>query len=139
MRDFEEIKVKTLGIDHIGLSVYDLDKTVGFFVECLGWNVFGGQTAYPSIYVTDGNCKVTLWKINADKFNKFDRHLNVGLHHIALKVATRKNLDILFEAVANWAEVKVEFSPEFSGNGPKVHFMISEPCGNRIEFSYDPR
>jgi hypothetical protein len=33
----------------------------------------------------------------------------------------------------------VEFAPEFSGKGPKVHFMIREPGGNRLEFSWDPR
>jgi len=29
----------------------------------------------------------------------------------------------------------IEFAPERSGKGPKVHFMVREPGGTRIEFA----
>jgi hypothetical protein len=32
-----------------------------------------------------------------------------------------------------------EFAPELSGKGPKIHFMVREPSGIRLEFAYDPR
>ena len=57
----------------------------------------------------------------------------------ALKVASRGQLDELFTAIKDWPGVDVEFAPEPSGGGPKIHAMIYEPGGNRIEFSYDPR
>lgn len=129
----------TLGIDHLGLSVSDLQQSVDFFVNCLGWQEFGGNPKYPSIYVTDGISKLTLWQTTSDNPTEFDRHNNIGLHHVALKLATELDLNILYEKLKNWPQVNVEFAPELSGQGPKIHFMINEPSGNRIEFSFDPR
>ena len=45
----------------------------------------------------------------------------------------------VFEKIRDWPGVEVEFGPEMSGKGPKEHFMIKEPGGTRLEFSYDPR
>ena len=129
--------MSTLGIDHIGLTVADLTASRNFFVDCRGWTQFGGNDAYPSAYVTDGVAKLTLWQQRGD--TGFDRHETVGLHHTALKVADRATLDAIFEKVRDWPGVVVEFGPEFSGKGPKVHCMLREPGGTRLELSYDPR
>ncbi len=129
----------TLGIDHLGLTVADLSKSLDFFTACLGWTQFGGNPDYPSAYVTDGTSKVTLWQTKVETPTPFDRQKNIGLHHLALKVATEDNLRALYDKVSNWPGVRVEFAPEFSGKGPKIHCMLYEPGGNRIEFSFDPR
>ena len=128
----------TLGIDHLGLTVSDLEASLGFFTEALGWEEFGGNPDYPSAYVRDGHAKITLWQQRVNG-SGFDRHANVGLHHTALKLPDATALQQLFERVKDWPGVKVEFAPELSGNGPKQHFMILEPGGTRMEFSYDPR
>lgn len=129
----------TQGVDHVGLSVSDLNASLEFFEKALGWTQFGGNPAYPSAFITDGTSKVTLWQCKGDAINGFNRHANVGLHHLALKVPTAVALREVFAAVRDWPGVKVEFSPEFSGQGPKEHFMIYEPGGTRLEVSYDPR
>ncbi|KPN63538.1 Catechol 2,3-dioxygenase [Aliiroseovarius crassostreae] len=129
----------TKGIDHIGLTVRDLAASKAFFVGALGWEQFGGNPDYPSAYMTDGNAKLTLWECKTDAFNEFDRHANIGLHHLALKVTSAEELYSVFEAVQNWPGVEVEFAPEFSGKGPKEHFMVYEPGGTRLEVSFDPR
>ncbi|SNT19545.1 VOC family protein [Antarctobacter heliothermus] len=128
----------TLGIDHLGLTVADLQASRDFFVECLGWDQFGGNPGYPAAYVTNGHAKLTLWQQVAQGAD-FDRRGNIGLHHFALKVPDEASLTALFDRVRAWPGVKVEFAPEFSGKGPKVHFMINEPGGTRMDFSYDPR
>lgn len=127
----------TFEIDHLGLTVSDLEASVRFFIDALGWQRFGGNPDYPSVYVTNGHAKFTLWQQRGT--TGFDRHETVGLHHVALKVASEADLMALFEAVRDWPGVTVEFAPEPSGKGPKRHFMIYEPGGNWLEFSYDPR
>ncbi len=129
---------QTLGLDHLGLTVADLDASRAFFVGALGWQVFGGNPDYPSVYVTDGHVKFTLWQ-QKTVGSAFDRKANVGLHHAALKVVDEATLNTLFERVRDWPGVVVEFAPEFSGKGPKTHFMIREPGGTRLEVAYDPR
>ena len=131
--------MNTLEIDHLGLTVGDLDASKGFFIDCLGWEQFGSNPDYPAAYVTNGHAKLTLWQQRGATKQGFDRHSNVGLHHTALKVPDEDTLKAVFDAVKDWPGVVVEFAPEFSGKGPKVHFMIREPGETRLEFSYDPR
>ena len=129
----------TGGIDHLGLTVANLAASSDFFIRCLGWTQFGGNPDYPSAYVTDGTSKLTLWQKKTAAGGDFDRHANVGLHHTALRVPSHDALLSLFDQVKDWPGVEVEFAPEFSGKGPKEHFMIREPGGTRLELSFDPR
>ena len=65
----------TCGVDHVGLSVRDLESTRRFFCDCLGWRVVGERPE---------------WRVEApDHAVAFDRRANVGLHHLALAVADR--------------------------------------------------
>ena len=130
---------KTLGIDHLGLTVRDLNQTVSFFTDCLGWKEVGGKPDYPSKFISDGTSVLTLWQVHNEDAPTFDRRENVGLHHLALKIATEDDLNEVFNTVKNWPGIEIECSPEFSGNGPKVHFFVAEPGGLRLEFAYDPR
>ncbi len=129
----------TLGIDHLGLTVRNLDDTVAFFTECLGWKEVGGKPDYPSKFISDGTSVLTLWQVHNDAAASFDRRSNIGLHHLALKIETEEKLNELFSKVKDWPGIAVECSPEFSGAGPKVHFFVAEPGGLRLEFAYDPR
>ncbi len=130
----------TIGVDHVGLTVADLVQSLAFFTGCLGWRLLGERLDYPAAFVSDGHTRVTLWEVG-DKADivSFDRRRNVGLHHLALGVASLENLHALYEVVSTWAGVMVEFPPEPSSGGPKFHCMIREPGGCRIEFTWDPR
>lgn len=126
------------GIDHLGLTVSDLEASAAFFTQCLGFELKGGKPDYPSVFVGNGHAIFTLWQ-RKEGDAEFNRHAHIGLHHVALKVLSESDLNTLFSKIKDWPGVRVEFAPEFSGKGPKVHFMIFEPGGCRMEFSYDPR
>ncbi|MFV1990999.1 MAG: VOC family protein, partial [Acidimicrobiales bacterium] len=83
----------TIGIDHVGLTVADLDPTVAFFLGALGWEIIGEDPDYPAIYLSDGTTKVTLWQAWAEDPVPADREANVGLHHLALRVPSPDALD----------------------------------------------
>jgi len=129
---------QTIGLDHVGLTVTDLAASEAFFVDCLGWRRFGGSETYPSAYVTDGETRLTLWQAQMTD-GVFDRHANPGLHHLALRVRSYEALLRLAKRLSRWPGVTIEFTPELSGSGPKVHAMVLEPGGCRIEFCWDPR
>jgi catechol 2,3-dioxygenase-like lactoylglutathione lyase family enzyme len=130
----------TAGIDHVGLTVRDLNATRDFFINCLGWTQVGGKPDYPAAFVSDGKIMVTLWQVagSADRI-EFDRKTNVGLHHLAFRVRSEEELGAVFERVSRWSGVKVDFAPENLGAGPKRHTMVYEPGGIRLEFDFDPR
>ena len=125
----------TRGINHLGLSVSDLDRSVAFFVDCLGWKESGRDERYPRSAVGDGTVRITLWQVDRAKpVVGFDRRHNVGLHHVALEVESENALDEVAERIRAHPGVVVEFAPELLGGGPRKHMMCYEPGGNRIEF-----
>lgn len=127
----------TKGVHHIGLAVPDLGAAERFFVAALGWAVVGGVPSYPATFVSDGALMVTLWQVaHPAAATPFDRRANVGLHHLALKVADPAALTLIFERLRNYPGVTIEFAPQPMRPGsPVLHFICAMPGGVRIEFA----
>jgi lactoylglutathione lyase len=133
-------QVMTQGLSHLGLTVSKLAQTTHFFTDTLGWRLAGEKPQYPAKFVTDGNMFITLWQVsNVDSVVEFNRKNNVGLHHLALSVSSKKDLHVLFQRFKTIDDLVIEFAPELNGQGPTIHMMIREPSGNRIEFTYRPK
>ena len=98
----------TNGINHLGLSVIDLNQTVNFFVDCLGWEESGTDESYPRSAVSDGVCRLTLWEVDHElDVNAFHFRKNIGIHHIALTVQTEELLNDISLKVRNIKELKL--------------------------------
>jgi len=135
----EQAQVMTQGLSHLGLTVSKLEQTTRFFTDVLGWKIAGEKPQYPAKFVTDGKMFITLWQVSdVETAVSFDRKNNVGLHHLALAVASKEILEQLHERFKTVDDLVIEFSPELNGQGPMMHMMIREPSGNRIEFAYKP-
>lgn len=124
---------KTIGMNHLGLTVRDLAQTTAFFQDILGWEVTAKDPDYPRNTVTDGAVRLTLWQVQIDNPAAFDRKTGLGLHHLALEIAHEATLLSLGKTLAAADGVVVEFMPEFMGTGPRKHMMFAEPGGLRIE------
>jgi catechol 2,3-dioxygenase-like lactoylglutathione lyase family enzyme len=134
-RNMSDEKPKTQGINHVGLSVLDLDSSARFFVQVLGWVESGQDDSYPRTAVSDGHIRLTLWQVDRSlDVQPFHRRRNVGLHHLALEVASEERLMELADNLKGRREVTIEFMPELVGKGPRKHMMCLEPGGIRIEF-----
>jgi catechol 2,3-dioxygenase-like lactoylglutathione lyase family enzyme len=126
----------TLGVHHVGLAVPDIEAAERFFVDALGWTRAGGAPSYPAVFVSDGATMLTLWRVDPQTAVPFDRRRNIGLHHLALKVADHDALAVVFERVRSHPGVVVEFAPEPMREGsPTRHFICAMPGGARIEFA----
>ncbi|HJS09937.1 VOC family protein [Sphingopyxis sp.] len=127
----------TLGAHHIGLAVRDVTEARDFFVEALGYTVAAERPDYPAIFVSDGTALLTLWQV-ADPAGAtpFDRRANIGLHHLALRVADLAALRTVFARVQGHPGVIIEFDPEPIREGATTHhFICAMPGGIRIEFA----
>ncbi|WP_346912207.1 VOC family protein [uncultured Roseibium sp.] len=124
----------TKGINHLGLTVRDLDQTTAFFTDLLGWTSLGRDDSYPRTTVTDGQARFTLWQADRSQpMTDFNRKTNIGLHHVALEVATKEDLFEMADKVRDWPGIVMEFEPEPLGGGPRMHMMFAEPGGIRVE------
>ena len=127
------------GIDHLGLTVSDLDSSKVFFTDVLGFKVLGNDPTYPAYFLSNKKITITLWRVKNDKKRvEFNRAKNVGLHHLALSVESIEKLSELYKHLKMQNKITIEFAPENLGKGPTQHMMIREPSGNRIEFIARP-
>lgn len=122
----------TTGAHHIGLAVSKLEESADFFTSLLGWKEVRRNEDYPAIYVSDGRIMVTLWAIR-DEPVQFNRHKNIGLHHVAFNVENEDDLTRIHQRLADNG-TSIEFAPERLGRGPAKHMMCQEPSGIRVEF-----
>ena len=123
------------GIDHLGLTVSNLNASKAFFTDVLGFKTLGNDPAYPAYFLSNNKITITLWRVkNDEKRAEFNRAENVGLHHLALSVESIKKLSELHTHLKMQNNIIIEFAPENLGKGPTQHMMIREPSGNRIEF-----
>ncbi|MDH5327154.1 MAG: VOC family protein [Gammaproteobacteria bacterium] len=127
------VSALTKGVHHIGLTVFRLEDSAAFFTSILGWREVKRREDYPAIFVSDGSVMITLWHTKVEPFVVFDKNKNVGLHHLALTVASEENLMAVYARLMAH-HVSIEFAPELLGQGPARHMMCYEPSGNRIEF-----
>lgn len=125
---------KTRGAHHIGLTVPDLGAARAFFIDALGFEQVGEQPDYPAVFVSDGSIMVTLWQVE-DPANAvaFDRRTNIGLHHLALRVANPSDLARLGIELAGRTDVDIEFEPEGLGDTGIQHMMCRIPGNIRLE------
>ena len=127
--------IKTQGIDHVGLAVHHLDATLDFFTATLGFEKVGEVADYPAVFVSDGIVMITLWQVtDPNTATNFDRHGNIGLHHLALRVGSMDELENVFQTLENTEGVEIECPPIPLGSGNGAHMMCIEPGGIRIEF-----
>jgi catechol 2,3-dioxygenase-like lactoylglutathione lyase family enzyme len=122
----------TQGIHHLGLTVENLEEAKDFFVNLLGWKLIKEDASCPNAFVSDGSILITLWKTQIDQPIAFNRKTNIGLHHLALRVADENELNETYQKIAK-SKHKIEFAPEFLKGGPSKHFMVYGPSQIRIE------
>ena len=127
----------TQGVHHVGLSVDDVRRASRFFVDVLGFRVVGEKPAYPAIFVTDDVTMLTLWQTDHGA-KPFDRRKQVGLHHLAFRIASPEALTALHRRLVDTPEVTIEFAPEPVGTGDDVHMLCGVPGGIRVEFRAGP-
>jgi len=123
----------TLGIHHLGLSVSQLEVSAQFFTEILGWQELRRDDAYPAIFVSDGAIMLSLWQVREQAARAFNKDANVGLHHLALQVASDAQLTAIYQTLVK-NKIEIEFAPEPLRDGPMRHMICYEPGGLRIEF-----
>ena len=124
----------TKGAHHVGLTVPDAVSAGRSFEDALGFEEVGTQPEYPAIFLSDGSIMITLWQArDPEHATAFDRHQNLGLHHLALRVGAGR-LDALHRQLRERPDVAIEFGPEDLGAGPARHLMSRIPGNLRVEF-----
>ena len=147
-----------LGLQHIGLKVHDIEAALDFYVGKLGFTVTeihppgrvpGVDFGLAFLRCTALHHDVSLffwrrWECPAPEANTMQRP-GPGMHHIALQVASRRELEAWERHLTRlgveivWARaIHSPAHPEGDGLWGENHaFYISDPSGNCIEIFCD--
>jgi catechol 2,3-dioxygenase-like lactoylglutathione lyase family enzyme len=124
--------VRVVGIDHISLRVSDFAKSKAFYGKLMPFLGFKVLDEYPdAIGWTNG--KTRLWIGAADDKGKKHKHRigDVGFHHYAFELASRKDVDALQEFVKKLGAEIVDPAGEYYDDYYAVFFL--DPDGLKLE------
>ena len=124
--------VRVVGIDHISLRVGDFAKSKAFYGKLMPFFGFKVLDEYPdAIGWTNG--KTRLWIGAADADGKKHKHRigDVGLHHYAFELGSRKDVDELQAFVKKLGARIVDPADEYYDDYYAVFFL--DPDGMKLE------
>lgn len=123
---------RVLGIDHISIRVSDFEKSKAFYgglFEFLGFDVLDEYS--DSIGWTNGNTRY--WIGQADDQGRKHKHRigEVGLHHYAFQLRSRKDVDELEDYLKQRGIRIVDPADEYYDDYYAVFFL--DPDGLKLE------
>ncbi|MEC3914726.1 VOC family protein [Nocardia sp. CDC160] len=118
---------------HIGLNVTDLDRSVAFYRQALGFEQLGagGEGARRFAFLgRDGKLQVTLWQQSDGEFSA----KTPGLHHLSFQV---DSIDQVREVESVLKELNVSFAHDgvvaHREGGSSGGIFFIDPDGIRLE------
>jgi catechol 2,3-dioxygenase-like lactoylglutathione lyase family enzyme len=124
--------VRVVGIDHIVLRVGNYEKSKAFYGKLLGFLGFEVLDEYEdAIGWTNG--KTRLWIGPADATGRKRKHRigNIGLHHYAFELRSRKDVDALEDFLQEEGVRIVDPAGEYYDDYYAVFFL--DPDGMKFE------
>jgi glyoxylase I family protein len=129
---------EVLGVEHVDLTVNDLARSTRFYDRVLG--ALGFRRVSHATYVGWANAHLTIGLRAAVSATGavFDRH-RVGLHHLALRVRSRDDVDRLHDFLAREGVTILDppaEHPEYGQGYYAVYF--ADPDGMKLEAVHFP-
>ena len=124
--------LRVVGIDHISLRVGDFQKSKAFYGKLMPFLGFKVLDEYPdAIGWTNG--KTRLWIGQADAEGKKHKHRigDIGFHHYAFELGSRKAVDELQTFVKKLGAKIVDPAGEYYDDYYAVFFL--DPDGLKLE------
>ena len=124
---------RVVGIDHLVLSVGDFERSKEFYKKLLGFLGFKLKYEYPDM-AGWSNGKTLFWIAAADAQGKKHKYRkgDIGFHHYAFELSSRKDVDELGAFLQKNAMTVVDPPGEYYGrNYYAVYF--TDPDGMKLE------
>jgi glyoxylase I family protein len=131
--------MEVLGVDHIDLTVTDLDRSAAFYDAVLG--VLGFSRVTHPTYVAWSNGKMTVGLRAAapeQRGVRFDR-TRAGLHHLSLRVVARADVDRFHAFLVGRGATVLDAPREYPEYGASYYAVFfADPDGVKLELVHFP-
>jgi catechol 2,3-dioxygenase-like lactoylglutathione lyase family enzyme len=124
--------VRVVGVDHLVISVGDFEKSKAFYTPLMEFLGFGVEAEYEDM-MGWANGKTLFWIAAADaegrkrKYRKGD----IGFHHYAFRLRSRKDVDALQAFLEERSAKIVDPAGEYYDDYYAVFFL--DPDGMKLE------
>jgi catechol 2,3-dioxygenase-like lactoylglutathione lyase family enzyme len=124
--------VRVVGIDHIVIRVSDFEKSKAFYGKLLPFLGFKILDEYPdAIGWTNGKTRYWIGQADAEGRNHKHRIGDVGFHHYAFELRSRKDVDDLQAFLKKEGVAIVDPADEYYDDYYAVFFL--DPDGLKLE------
>ncbi|TAL31921.1 MAG: VOC family protein [Spirochaetes bacterium] len=113
-------------IDHIGISVSNLEKSIEFYKELFDFEVIEKISSSKQAYIKVGEIVIGLFEVDGYKNQKNTKN------HVSFYV-DEQDFEDAFEEIKDM-EIPIVFGPENIRNGKSLVFL--DPDENQIEICY---
>jgi catechol 2,3-dioxygenase-like lactoylglutathione lyase family enzyme len=124
--------VRVLGVDHLSIRVSDFAKSKAFYAPLMAFLGFEVEAEYDGA-IGWANGKTLFWIGQADAQGRKHKHRigEVGFHHYAFKLASRRDVDRLGAFVKELGATIVDPADEYYDDYYAVFFL--DPDGLKLE------
>jgi catechol 2,3-dioxygenase-like lactoylglutathione lyase family enzyme len=124
---------RVVGIDHLVISVGDFKRSKAFYGKVLGFLGFKLESSYPDM-AGWSNGKTLFWIAAADAQGKKHKYRkgDIGFHHYAFELASRKDVDDLGAFLAKNKMNVVDPPGEYYGRSYYAVYF-TDPDGMKLE------
>ncbi len=125
--------VRVVGIDHLVVSVSDFEKSKAFYAPLMEFLDFGVEAEYQGSMMGWANGKTLFWIAAADAEGKKHKYRkgDVGFHHYAFRLRSRKDVDALQAFLEKHGATIVDPAGEYYDDYYAVFFL--DPDGMKLE------
>ncbi len=128
----ESSMVRVTGIDHLVVSVGDFEKSKAFYAPLMEFLDFGVEAEYEGM-MGWANGKTLFWIAAADAEGKKHKYRkgDIGFHHYAFRLRSRKDVDALQAFLESKAVRIVDPAGEYYDDYYATFFL--DPDGMKLE------
>jgi catechol 2,3-dioxygenase-like lactoylglutathione lyase family enzyme len=125
--------VRVVGIDHLVIRVSDYEKSKAFYGKLFGFLGFEISDEYPeAIGWTNGKTRYWIYPADAEGRKRKYRNGDIGFHHYAFGLRSRKDVDDLQAFLKNELQATiVDPAGEYYDDYYAVFFL--DPDGMKLE------
>jgi len=131
--------LETLGLDHVDLSVNDLQRSLAFYAPVLEFLGFRKQPDLDTDVWANSHLSIAVRAASTGRRGEpFDRH-RVGLHHLAFRARTRADVDRFHEFLVEKQLPVLDPPCEYPQYGTGYYAVFfADPDGIKLELVYFP-
>jgi glyoxylase I family protein len=133
------VPIAVLGVEHIDLTVNDVQRSRAFYDKVLG--ELGFRKYEGNDYVAWANAQMTLAIRAASAANRaacFDRY-RVGLHHLAFRARSRADVDAFHDFLLREKITVLDAPAEYPQYGENYYAVFfADPDGMKLEVVHFP-